>query len=104
LLAQVWQCRFEVGGGCCDSLPTNCPKNCRRKLGIADSAYASYKKLMLYGGDDLEELAKFKGRLCKFQIINGTFRHTEEKQHIAFLAVAVLVQYELDETATLLDV
>jgi hypothetical protein len=85
------------------------------KLGIADSAYAGYKKLMLYGGDDSEELAKFKtraklrqetvfGRICKFQIINGTFRHSEEKQHVAFLAVAVLVQYELDETATLFEV
>ena len=85
------------------------------KLGVADSAYAGYKKLMLYGGDDSEELAKFKtraklrhetvnGRLCKFQIVNGTFRHSEAKQHIAFLAVAVLVQYELDESAPLFDV
>jgi hypothetical protein len=85
------------------------------KLGVADSAYAGYKKLMLYGGDDSEELAMFKtraklrhetvnGRLCKFQIVNGTFRHSKAKQHIAFLAVAVLVQYELDESAPLFDV
>lgn len=82
------------------------------KFGIADSAYAGFRKLLQYSGRDSAELANFKtrgklrleainGRFCKFKCIGDTFRHSVPKQKSAFDAVAVLVQYELDDTSTL---
>lgn len=82
------------------------------KFGIADGCYEGGKKLALPCNGDSKELKKFKsrarcrhesvnGRMCKFNAIGHCFRHSIQKQKITFEAVAVLVQYHLDDGSPL---
>ena len=84
------------------------------KYGIADGAYEGGKKLALPKNADKKELKKFKsrarcrhesvnGRLCKFNIVDHRFRHSMQMQKIAFEAVVVVVQYQLDDGSPLFD-
>jgi hypothetical protein len=46
----------------------------------------------------------FNGRMCCFDILSHEFRQSEEKHGIAFLAVATIVQYQMDNGSPLYDV
>jgi hypothetical protein len=46
----------------------------------------------------------FNGRMCFFDILSHEFRHTEQKHGIAFLAVATIVAYQMENGSPLYDV
>jgi len=90
------------------------------KMGIADGGYAhgASGEGMHYLGVpstlDSSELANFKtrarcrhetlnGRLKNFKILQDMFRHGEECNGIAFAAVAVIVQYQMENGAPLFE-
>jgi hypothetical protein len=89
------------------------------KLAIADRGYISAgrdEQAMLSTPNDLddERVAKFKsrararhesfnGRLKFFDILQNTFRHGEARHKIAFEAVCVIVQYQMDNGSPLFD-
>ena len=90
------------------------------KIGIFDRGYKTSRAdevdmIAFPNAADSNELAAFKsrararhetlnGRLKMFECLNNTFRHTTEKHRMAFQAVCVLVQYQLDNGAFLFDV
>ena len=100
-------------GGLKDKMPND-------KWMIADRGYTTSKPdevtmIAFPNSADSKELALFKsrararheslnGRLKMFDCLNNTFRHSSEKHQIAFEAVCVLVQYQLDNGAYLFDV
>jgi hypothetical protein len=45
----------------------------------------------------------FNGRLKFFDILQNTFRHGEARHKIAFEAVCVIVQYQMDNGSPLFD-
>ena len=45
----------------------------------------------------------FNGRIKFFKCLSETFRHTQEKHKIAFEAVCVIVQYQMDNGAPIFD-
>ena len=90
------------------------------KMAIVDRGYTTSKAdevllLAFPNKADSKELALFKsrararhetlnGRLKMFNILSETFRHAGDKHKVAFEAVCVLVQYQLDNGAFLFDV
>ena len=46
----------------------------------------------------------FNGRLKKYQILSETFKNTVEKHQLAFEAVCVTIQYQLDNGGILFDI
>jgi hypothetical protein len=91
------------------------------KLCIADGGYAMSEVhggrgfLCLPNSTDSKELKQFKsrvrcrhetlnGRLNNFKILQDTFRHGMNCHGIAFEAVAVIIQYQMDNGAPIFDV
>lgn len=90
------------------------------KLAIADGGYESYlngedQKLSIPNTYDSKALANFKtrarlrqetfnGRLKTFACLKQIFRHSIDKHKLAFEAVCVTVQYQMDNGAPLFDV
>ena len=85
------------------------------KRGIADAGYLGGARLALPNANDPKELHKFKsraqcrhktfnGRIKNFAILQGTFCHSIPKHCIAFHAVCVIVQYQMDNGAELFTV
>ena len=90
------------------------------KLGIADRGYKMKPEedsgiLCLPGDREPGHLSNFKsrarcrhetlnGRLVNFKILQDKFRHGEDRHKIAFEAVAVIVQYQMDNGAPIFDV
>jgi hypothetical protein len=82
------------------------------KLGVVDRGYKSSRpevesKLSLPNVHDPKELNNFKsrsrlrqetfnGRLKFFNVLSQTFEHAFELHHLAFEAVVVIVQYQMD--------
>jgi hypothetical protein len=89
------------------------------KMGIADSGYEMGKAedmgfLCTPNAMNSRELRRFKsrvrcrhetvnGRLNNFKILQDTFRHGIKCHGIAFEAVAVIVQYQMDNGAPIFD-
>ena len=89
------------------------------KLAICDRGYRSQikeeqEKISLPNEMDLPAVNNFKsrvrlrhesfnGRLKKNNILSNTFRHSREKQGDAVVAVAVIVQYQMDNGMPLFD-
>jgi hypothetical protein len=88
------------------------------KIAIVDRGYISKKnrhKLSWPNPQDSKAVNNFKararlrheafnGRMCFFDILSHEFRNSEEKHGIAFLAVATIVQYQMDNGSPLFDV
>ena len=91
------------------------------KAGIADNGYKRQPKLSLVNKQDSEEVAKFKDRalgrhetvnnkLKSFAILSHKFRHLGtgdevlERHKVVFEAVAVLVQYDMENASPMYDV
>ena len=85
------------------------------KLGVADGGYEDATFLCLPNSLDSDDLKKFKskarcrheslnGRLHNFKILQDKFRHGMDCHKIAFEAVAVIVQYQMDNGAPLFEV
>lgn len=90
------------------------------KMGIADDGYKMGEAenigfLCISNTQDSKELKKLKsrarcrhetlnGRLTKFGILQQTFEHGMECHDTAFHAVAVIVQYQMDNGAPIFDV
>lgn len=90
------------------------------KVAIVDRGYETSQpderdKVSTPNSLDSEELANFKtrarlrhetfnGRLCDFKILYNKFRHSEDKQKLAFYAVCVTVQYQMDNGSPIFDV
>lgn len=104
------QLREELGRepyeALCDKIPEG-------KLGIADSGYQGGAKLALPNrGVDDQVLHNFKSRArCRHETFNGrikfysllqqTFRHGAAKHRLAFEAICVTVQYQMENGAEL---
>ena len=89
------------------------------KMGIADGGYEMSKEddvgyLCVPNSMDSKELRKFKsrarcrheslnGRLTFFSILQNTFRHGMEKHKVAFEAVCVILQYQMNNGAPIFD-
>ena len=85
------------------------------KLANADRGYRGGRGTATPNSFDPKDLAKFKsrgrarhetfnGRLKFYDILNKTFRHGVCKHKLAFEAVAVTVQYQMDHGAELFEV
>lgn len=85
------------------------------KLGLADRGYPGQVELSLPNTNDPGPLKKFKSRgrarhetfnrrLKCFQCLADTFRHNLDKHKIAFQAVCVIVQYQMDNGAELFEI
>lgn len=84
------------------------------KRGVSDGGY-EFGLLCLPNSKDPQELKKFKsrarcrhetlnGRLVHFGILQYTFRHGMKRHEVAFTAVAVIVQYQMDNGFPIFDV
>ena len=89
-------------------------------MGVADSGYEMGKAedmsfLCIPNARNSRELRRFKsrvrcrhetlyGRLNNFKILQDTFRHGMKCHGIVFEAVAVIVQYQMDNGAPIFDV
>ena len=84
------------------------------KMGVADGGY-EMGFLCIPNSLDSKELKNFKsrarcrheslnGRLCNFKILQDKFRHGMKNHKIAFEAVAVIVQYQMDNGSPLFEV
>jgi hypothetical protein len=87
------------------------------KVAIVDRGYINHEnrhKLSWPNQDDSKEVNVFKararlrheafnGRMCGFDILSNEFRHTEVKHGIAFLAVATICQYQMDNGSPLFE-
>jgi DDE superfamily endonuclease len=89
------------------------------KLVIADRGYRTSRddEAMLCPPDEVDSPAlnnfksrarlqheTFNGRLKRFQCLSETFRHTQEKHRLAFEAVCVITQYQMDNGSPLYEV
>jgi hypothetical protein len=90
------------------------------KMGIADSDYEmgiaeDMGFLCVPNTGNSRELRHFKSRVCcqhktlngrlsNFKILQDTFRHGMKCHGIAFEAVAIIVQYQMDNGAQIFDV
>ena len=90
------------------------------KLVIADDGYDGdkhddWKKLSLKNPMDPKELKRFKsrarcrhetfnGRMKHFKILSDIYRHDQGKHEYAFVAVAVFIQYQMENGHPLFDV
>ena len=89
------------------------------KLVIADRGYRTSRddEAMLCPPDEVDNPAlnnfksrarlrheTFNGRLKRFQCLSETFRHTQEKHKLAFEAVCVITQYQMDNGSPLYEV
>ena len=90
-------------------------------MGVADGGYAhgasgeGMHYFAIPSTLDSSELANFKmrarcrheslnGRFKNFEILQARFRHGQECNGIAFAAVAVIVQYQMENGAPLFEV
>lgn len=87
------------------------------KMGIADGGYEIEETgfLCIPNTQDSKELRRFKsrarcrhetlnGRLENFAILQHTFRHGMKCHKVAFEAVAVIIQYQMDNGSPIFDV
>lgn len=85
------------------------------KLGIVDGGYKGFKELCIPNPKDPKPLRQFKsrarlrhetfnGRLKFFNCLSQTFRHGMNKHKLAFEAVCVTVQYQMDNGSEIYDV
>lgn len=100
---------FQEEGGVCSRMRPG-------KRGMADLGYQGNPNLGLPRNTrDPKELRKFKsrgrcrhetfnGRIKKFRILDDTYKHDKNKHHLAFFAVCVTVQYQMDNGAEIFEV
>ena len=115
---------IRCGKGDCDVFREDGLKEKMRstpgKMGIADGGYQMGKEedigyLCILNSRNSRELRRFKSRSCcrheslngrfnNFGILQQTFRHGMQSHGVAFEAVAVIVQYQMDNGAPIFDV
>jgi hypothetical protein len=91
------------------------PKIPRGKLVIADGWYKGYDEIAIPNPKDPKLLRQYKsraqsrheslnGHLNKFAVLENTFRQSMDNHKLAFEAVCVTVQYQMDHGAGLFEV
>lgn len=124
LVIDIWQSRLawirgpiRAGKGDAEvfeeQLKTKVPPG---KRGIADKGYQKHKDVLaMPNSQDPKELRKFKGRararhesfngrIKNFACLKQEFRHGLKKHELVFVAVCVIVQYQMDLGQPLFDV